>query len=59
MLEEVTEKELKIKWVNDIYFEDKKVFTAASSSKTLEEMKAELRAQYGENKRITDGNYDE
>ena len=27
--------------------------------KTLNELKAKLRAQYGENKRITDGNYDE
>ena len=38
------------------YFEGKKVFTA---EKTLDELKAELRAQYGENKRITDGNYDQ
>ena len=37
------------------YFEGEKVFTA---QETLEEAKAELRAQYGENKKITDGNYD-
>ncbi len=29
-----------------------------SSAKELEELKAEIRAQYGENKQITDGNYD-
>ncbi|MBQ6774308.1 MAG: hypothetical protein IJP48_09650 [Synergistaceae bacterium] len=28
------------------------------SDKTLSKIKAELRAQYGENKKITDGNYD-
>ena len=42
-----------------IYFENKKVFTAASSSKILSELKVELRSQYGENKQITDGNYDQ
>ncbi|MBQ6774306.1 MAG: carboxylesterase family protein [Synergistaceae bacterium] len=40
------------------YFEGKKVFEAARSAQTLDEIKAELRAQYGENKKITDGNYD-
>ena len=40
------------------YFEGKKVFEAPSTDKTMSELKAELRAQYGENKRITDGNYD-
>jgi len=32
--------------------------SAQAADKTLSEIKAELRAQYGENKRITDGNYD-
>ena len=32
--------------------------SANAAEKTLDEMKAELRAQYGENKPITDGNYD-
>ncbi|MBQ3398747.1 MAG: amidohydrolase family protein, partial [Synergistaceae bacterium] len=41
------------------YFEGKKVYAAPSSAETLDEVKAELRAQYGENKRITDGNYDQ
>ena len=40
------------------YFEGKKVFEAGNSEKTLDEVKAELRAQYGENKKITDENYD-
>ena len=31
---------------------------AGAAEKTLDEMKAEIRAQYGENKPITDGNYD-
>jgi para-nitrobenzyl esterase len=32
--------------------------SAAEADKSLSEMKEEIRAQYGENKRITDGNYD-
>ena len=32
--------------------------SAGAAEKTLNEAKEELRAQYGENKRITDGNYD-
>ncbi|MBQ6774307.1 MAG: carboxylesterase family protein [Synergistaceae bacterium] len=32
--------------------------SAEESDKTLSKIKAELRAQYGENKQITDGNYD-
>ena len=40
------------------YFEGKKVFEASSSEKTMNGMKEEIRAQYGENKKITDGNYD-
>ena len=32
--------------------------SANAAEKTLDEIKAELRAQYGENKPITDGNYD-
>ena len=32
--------------------------SAQAAEKTLDEIKAELRAQYGENKPITDGNYD-
>ena len=32
--------------------------SAQAAKKTLDEIKAELRAQYGENKPITDGNYD-
>ena len=31
---------------------------ASAAEKTLDELKAEVRAKYGENKRITDGNYD-
>ena len=31
---------------------------ASAAEKTLNEIKAEIRAQYGENKSITDGNYD-
>ena len=31
---------------------------ASAAEKTLDEIKAEIRAQYGENKPITDGNYD-
>ena len=31
---------------------------ASAAKKTLDELKAEIRAQYGENKKITDGNYD-
>ena len=31
---------------------------ASAAGKTLNELKAEIRAKYGENKRITDGNYD-
>ena len=31
---------------------------ASAAEKTLDELKAEIRAKYGENKRITDGNYD-
>ena len=41
------------------YFEGKKVYEAASSAPTLDELKAEIRAQYGENKPITDGKYDQ
>ena len=33
-------------------------YAAAAADKTLDEAKAELRAQYVENKKITDGNYD-
>lgn len=44
------------------YFEGKKVFVACNSSedskKTLKESKERIRAQYGENKKITDCNYD-
>ena len=44
------------------YFEGKKVFAASSSAedskKILNETKERIRAQYGENKKITDGNYD-
>ncbi|MBR0069680.1 MAG: amidohydrolase family protein, partial [Synergistaceae bacterium] len=40
------------------YFEGKKVFEASSSEKTMNGMKEEMRAKYGENKKITDGNYD-
>ncbi|MBQ7733877.1 MAG: carboxylesterase family protein, partial [Synergistaceae bacterium] len=40
------------------YFEGKRVFEATNTDKTISELKAELRAQYGENKPITDGNYD-
>ena len=32
------------------------VCTAQAADKTLDEIKAEMRALYGENKRITDGN---
>ncbi len=32
--------------------------SVAEADKSLDEMKEEIRAQYGENKRITDGNYD-
>ena len=41
------------------YFEGKKVYSAPSPEKSISELKAELRAQYGENKKITDGKYDQ
>ena len=41
------------------YFEGKKVYATPIYAPTMDEEKAKLRAQYGENKRITDGNYDQ
>lgn len=32
--------------------------SASDTSSKMDELKKEMRAQYGENKRITDGNYD-
>ena len=32
--------------------------STSAAGKTLDEIKAEVRAKYGENKSITDGNYD-
>ena len=41
------------------YFEGKKVFAKNNSTAdSMNETREKLRAQYGENKRITDGNYD-
>ncbi len=40
------------------YFEGKKVYEAPHNERPISELKEELRAQYGENKKITDGNYD-
>ncbi len=40
------------------YFEGQKVFSAEESNNTLDAARERVRAQYGENKRITDGNYD-